>query len=339
MHPATLRVALFACATLLGTSAALATDAGLRRLTVQNSPGEAGPISVALYYPTADRATPVAMGPFTARVALQGAVDAKLKGLIVLSHGLGGTEVGHTRIAEALARHGYLVAALRHPGDNYQDRSLLQKSAWRYFAERPRDVSRVIDAVLDDADWKERIASDARGPRIGVVGHSAGGYTVLALAGAQPDPARIPAHCREHGKDDAIMCGIGGRGGSADPEQRPLPSLRDPRVRAAAALSPLAVVFPADSLASIRIPTLIYAAEKDRFLVPRFHAQWAAGNVPGAELRNVPNAWHYAFMDTPGMAIASEDGDLAADPPGFDRAAFLARLGVELCDFFDEALR
>jgi len=168
MHPATLRVALFACATLLGTSAALATDAGLRRLTVQNSPGEAGPISVALYYPTADRATPVAMGPFTARVALQGAVDAKLKGLIVLSHGLGGTEVGHTRIAEALARHGYLVAALRHPGDNYQDRSLLQKSAWRYFAERPRDVSRVIDAVLDDADWKERIASDARGPRIGL---------------------------------------------------------------------------------------------------------------------------------------------------------------------------
>jgi len=39
------------------------------------------------------------------------------------------------------------------------------------------------------------------------------------------------------------------------------------------------------------------------------------------------------------MAIASEDGDLAADPPGFDRAAFLARLGAELCDFFDEVLR
>ena len=58
-----------------------------------------------------------------------------------------------------------------------------------------------------------------------------------------------------------------------------------------------------------------------------------------AELRNVPNAWHYAFMDTPAMAIASEDGDLAADPPGFDRAAFLARLGAELCDFFDEVLR
>jgi predicted dienelactone hydrolase len=36
--------------------------------------------------------------------------------LIVLSHG--GTELGHSSLAEALAQGGYLVAALRHPGDN-----------------------------------------------------------------------------------------------------------------------------------------------------------------------------------------------------------------------------
>ena len=340
MHLSPLRSTLLACAILLGTTAALASDAGLRRLTVSNTPGEGGPIPVALYYPTEARAARMAMGPFTAHVAVQGPVDVKVKGLIVISHGLGGTEVGHTSIAEALARHGYLVAALRHPGDNYLDRSLLQKSPSRYFAERPRDVSRVIDAVLQDPDWKDRIASDARGPRVGAVGHSAGGYTVLALAGAQPDPARIRAHCREHGKDDPIMCSIGAREAPAGAEQRQAASsLRDPRVRAVAALSPLAAVFPADSLAGIRVPTLIYVAERDRFLVPRFHGQWAAANVPGAELRNVPNAWHFAFMDAPGMAIPSEDGDLAADPPGFDRAAFLTRLGVELCDFFDEALR
>ena len=105
------------------------------------------------------------------------------------------------------------------------------------------------------------------------------------------------------------------------------------------ALSPLAVTFSAESLAGIRVPTLVYAAERDRFLVPRFHAQWVVSNVPGAEFRNVPNAWHFAFMDAPGNAIPTEDGDLAADPPGFDRAAFLARLGAELCAFFDEALR
>jgi predicted dienelactone hydrolase len=339
VHLPTLRATLLACFSLLATSAAFATDAGLRQLTVPNSAGEAGPISVALYYPTQAQARPVAMGPFTVHVAIQGPIDAKLKGLIVLSHGRGGTEVGYTSIAEALARHGYLVAALRHPGDNFQDRSLLQKSVSRYFSERPRDVSRVIDALLQDPEWKGRIAADARGPRIGAVGHSAGGYTVLALAGAQPDLARNLAHCQEHGKDDPILCGIAARDRPLDREPRLLPPLADPRVRAVVALSPLAVTFSAESLAGIRVPTLVYAAERDRFLVPRFHAQWAASNVPGAEFRNVPNAWHFAFMDAPGNAIPTEDGDLAADPPGFDRAAFLARLGAELCVFFDEALR
>jgi predicted dienelactone hydrolase len=339
VHRSLFRATLLACLTLVGTGRASASDAGLRQLTVQNSPGEAGPISVALYYPTQAQARPIAMGPFTVHVAIGAPVDAKLRGLIVLSHGRGGTEIGHTSLAEALARHGYLVAALRHPGDNFQDRSLLQKSVARYFVERPRDVSRVIDALLQDPEWNTRIAVDARGPRVGAVGHSAGGYTVLALAGAQPDPSRRTSHCREHGDEDPILCGIGPREPQLDSEGRSLPPLADARIRAVAVLSPLAVQFPAEALENVRVPTLIYAAERDRYLVPRFHAQWAASHIPGAELRIVPNAWHFAFMDAPTTAIQTEDGDLAADPPGFDRAAFLARLGAELCEFFDQALR
>jgi hypothetical protein len=44
-------------------------------------------------------------------------------------------------------------------------------------------------------------------------------------------------------------------------------------------------------------------------------------------------------MDTPSMAIPTADGDIAADPPGFDRKALLDRLGVELTAFFDKTLR
>ena len=100
------------------------------------------------------------MGPFTAHVAMRAAPDAQVKGLIVLSHGTGGTEVGHTSLAEALARDGYLVAALRHPGDNWQDSSLLSKSAARYFTERPQQASRVIDALLKEIDV--RISGEGR---------------------------------------------------------------------------------------------------------------------------------------------------------------------------------
>jgi len=318
----------------------MAAEAGWRQLRIPGATPDASPTVVALYYPTEATARTTAMGPFTVQAAIQSAPEDKFKGLILLSHGIGGTELGHSSLAEALARSGYLVAAIRHPGDNWQDQSLLKQGANAYFTERPRQVSRVIDALLQDPQWKDRIASDAQGPRIGAVGHSAGGYTVLALAGGQADLSRVRTHCESERAADPIFCGVNRNAPSAavPPTTSVLPSLRDPRVRGVVALAPAGVHFTASSLAEIRIPTQIYEAEQDRFLVPRFHAEWVAQNMPAAQLVRVPNAWHFAFMDTPATAIPTDDGDIRADPPGFDRKAFLARLGHEIPAFFDKAL-
>jgi predicted dienelactone hydrolase len=341
-HRFKILLAALGCASLLQLAApAWAAQAGLRLQTLPAA-GEAQPaIALALYYPTqaAARATP--LGPFTPEVAMRAEPEAQVEGLIVLSHGTGGSELGHSRLAVALARAGYLVAALRHPGDNYQDNSLLTGGGARYFTERPRQVSRVIDALLADPQWQDRIARDAKGPRVGAVGHSAGGYTVLALAGGRPDVARIAQHCQQSRADDPIFCGMG-RGdanGSAPTAPTPAPTLADPRVRAVVALAPVGVVFDAASLAAIKMPVSLYEAEADRWLVPRFHAQWIGAHVKGIAVHRVPKAWHFAFMDTPSMAIPTPDGDIAADPPGFDRAAFLQRLGREVPAFFDKALR
>jgi len=326
---------------LLLAAQAVATEAGWRQITIPGSTSDAAPIPVALYYPTQAPSRSIAMGPFTAHVAIQAPPDATFKGLIVFSHGTGGTELGHSSLAEALAQHGYLVAALRHPGDNWQDHTLLKGGVARYFTERPQHVSRVIDALLREPDWSDRIARDAKGPLIGAVGHSAGGYTVLALAGGQADLSRLVAHCETHRAEDPIFCSIGPTGprASSPLALSVLPALIDPRVRAVVAFSPVGAAFTAESLAKIRIPTAIYEAEQDHFLVPRFHAEWIASNVPGAKLHRVANASHFAFMDTPGTPIASDDGDLGANPPGFDRQAFLRQLGQELPSFFDAALR
>lgn len=327
---------LLMCCGLLPATA-MAAEPGWRSYTVPASGAAAEPTAVALYYPTQAPARAIAMGPFTVRVAIQAPPDARVKGLIVLSHGTGGSELGHSSLAEALARNGYLVAALRHPGDNYQDRSLWQTPPGAYFTERPRQASRVIDALLADPDWRDRIATDARGPRIGALGHSAGGYTVVALAGGQAVLSRFAEHCRTNRADDPILCGMG-RSDQAPSAEPLLPSTADTRVRAIVAMAPLGVMFTPASLAGIRTPTAIYAAELDRWLVPRFHADWIAQNVPGVAFHRIANAWHFAFMDRPAMPIPTADGDAAADPPGFDRAALLARLAVELPAFFDKAL-
>jgi len=322
---------------LLLATQAFAAQVGWTQTDVFGSAPDARITTVALYYPTKAQASAVAMGPFMLNAAPQAAPEPAVKGLIMLSHGTGGSELGHSRLAEALARAGYLVAALRHPGDNWTDSSLLEKTPERYFFERPRQVSHVIDALLKDPKWKDRIARDARGPRIGALGHSAGGYTVLALAGGEPDPARLARHCQDEGAQDPIFCAMGRSGqrpAPAPPAQAPL---KDARVRAVVAMAPVGVLFTAQSLAAIQVPTAIYEAESDRFLVPRFHAEWIAGNMPRAELHRVPNAWHFAFMDTPLWPLPTPDGDIGANPPGFDRAAFLTRLGAELVAFFDKA--
>lgn len=338
---------LLIAASMVSPTIAMA-QVGWRPYTVPVSPSNTEAIPVALYYPTQAAARAITMGLFTARVAPQSPPDAKFKGLIILSHGTGGSELGHSSLAEALARSGYMVAALRHPGDNWQDRSLWQKPPGAFFIERPRQVSRVIDALLGDPEWKERIARDAEGPLVGALGHSAGGYTVIALAGGQPDLARIVQHCQDHRADDPIFCNMGRNdpmrsGGGTNTEARDqwqtspsIPPLADKRVRAVVAMAPMGVVFTASSLRGIQIPAAIYAAEQDRWLVPRFHAEWIAKNVAQAELHHVRNAWHFAFMDRPSSPIPTPDGDVAADPPGFDRQALLTQLHAALPAFFNK---
>ncbi|MCX7220972.1 MAG: dienelactone hydrolase [Burkholderiales bacterium] len=331
-----LRRILASLATLLVVTHAHAYEAGWMQIQVAGTTPEAPTTTVALYYPTMATPRVIAMGPFTLDVAIGGKPIDKVKALILLSLGNVGSETGHSALAQALARNGYLVAALRHPGDNWQDRSLIEKGAERYFDERPRQASRVIDAILINPAWKDRIATDSQGPRVGAMGHSAGGYTVLALAGASPNLSRMRKHCLTEASEDPIFCSMGRSGESTPPLPKVKPSLKDERVRAIVALAPAGVLLTAESLAAVRPATMIYEAELDRFLVPRFHAEWVASNLPAPNLHRVPNAWHYAFMDTPSMPIPSLDGDLAANPPGFDRNAFLKQLAVEVTAFFDK---
>ncbi len=333
-----LRRTLASLAALLVAAHAHAYEAGWMQIQTAGATPDAPTTTVALYYPTMVAPRAIAMGPFALDAAIGGKPVDKVKALILLSHGNAGTELGHSVLAQALARNGYLVAALRHPGDNWQDRSLIETSPERYFDERPRQASRVIDAILADPLWKARIAADSQGPLVGALGHSAGGYTVLALAGARPDLSRMRTHCLAEASEDPIFCGMGRPGVAAPPLPAATLSLKDERVRVIVAMAPAGVLLTAESLATVRPATMIYEAELDRFLVPRFHAEWVASNLPTPNLHRVPNAWHFAFMDTPSVSLPSPDGDVAANPPGFDRDAFLKQLAVEITAFFDKTL-
>jgi predicted dienelactone hydrolase len=317
-----------------------ATNAGLRFVELATDNTNKETTRVALFYPTQTEAATIAMGPFSPTVAVNAPADKVFKGLIVLSHGLGGTELGHVTLAQALARAGYLVAALRHPRDNYRDRSLINESGIGYFIERPKQVTKVIDALLRDKEWSERITQDSKGYRIAALGHSAGGYTVLALAGGKPDLMQLLTHCEKNRMDDPIFCGVRRQQPTTvdAATNAPTPTLRDTRIRAVAAMAPTGAMFSLASFEDIRLPVALFIAGGDRFLVPRFHAERIAKYVRSIEISRDPDALHFAFMDKPSTPIPTEDGDIGADPAGFDRARFLAKISGELVLFFDKTL-
>ncbi len=335
-------VALVAALLLSLAGPARAQHAGYRTLTIAGDT----PTTVALFYPTAAADRVVPMGPWLPVVAPGAPVsETRLKGLILLSHGTGGTELNHHNLGTRLARDGYLVAAVRHAGDNWQDRSLV--ASGRYFSERPLQISRVLDALLASPEWGPRIPIE----RIGAVGHSAGGYSVLALAGAQADAQRSAQHCRAV-QDDPGYCalakgaaGTGAAGAQAapaasavTPDARPV-SVPDRRIRAVVALAPMAVVFTPESLAAITVPVRVIVAEQDAVLNGKYHGGHVAASLARAQSSTVAGAGHFAFMAQPTFPLPSAAGDAAANPAGFDRVAFLPELENQVAGFFADQWR
>src|SRR5450755_1923920 len=102
-------------------SAAWADGVGFSIVSVPNPPSDA--LRVGIWYPTKAAASEHDLALFTQVVAVDAAVSGVSHPLIVMSHGNGGSFEGHYDTALALARAGFVVAAVTHTGDNYRDGS------------------------------------------------------------------------------------------------------------------------------------------------------------------------------------------------------------------------
>jgi predicted dienelactone hydrolase len=113
----------------------------------------------------------------------------------------------------------------------------------------------------------------------------------------------------------------------------------DPRIRAVVAMAPMAVVFTPESLASIKVPVRVMVAEWDAVLNGKYHGGYVVANLPRAQASSVAGAGHFAFMSQSSMPLPSVAGDAAANPPGFDRVAYLPQLESQVAEFFADQMR
>lgn len=325
----------------LGASQASA-QVGLQResWTVVNAEGRSDTVGGIVWYPTAARSETQHFGPFTLKAAPGAQPTSGRHPLVLISHGNGGTDLGHAWLAETLASAGHVVVAIRHPGSNYQDMSARGRPV--FFTERPRHLSRVLDQLLASDRWAPLIDDK----RIAAIGTSAGGHTVLALAGARPQPSRAALHCSVKGRglaEDPTMCLQGGftKGQPAavpDGEGESV-DRRDPRIRAVVADAPLVMGLAAESLGGIRVPLLVQYGARDDNLVPRFHAEALCAALPKATCFRDERAGHHAIFQTGTGRLGPPGLDPAEDPDGFDRAAWQAAAGPRITAFLREALR
>jgi predicted dienelactone hydrolase len=117
----------------------------------------------------------------------------------VVSHGMFGNADNQAWFAGAMARRGYVVAAINHPGTSTWSRDPGQR---RQLWERPRDVSRVID----HAATSPKLSALVDPARVFMAGHSLGGFTAALLAGARYDASGLKRFCDKN--PDELSCNI-----------------------------------------------------------------------------------------------------------------------------------
>ena len=195
--------------------------------------------------------------------------------VVILSHGLGSGQTAYQYFAEHLASYGYVVAVPEHPGSSYRHWQELLENKTHLIAQptefinRPLDIQYILDVLTmknqTDPELMNRFDLD----RVGMFGHSYGGYTALAIAGAKLNPQALQETCQQDlialvNPSLLLQC-------QAIQLKGNIPEVSDDRVKAIFVTHPfLSQVVGADGLGAIQVPVAFVAGGADRIapLVP-----------------------------------------------------------------------
>ena len=203
--------------------------------------------------------------PFRVRLYLPQGLD-KPAPVVLLSHGFGSEPKSFSYLSEHLASYGIVAVSVEHIGsDSDYELEILEgvkkrAIASQEFIERPLD----IHYVLDELERRNRTDSMLKGrldlDRVGAIGHSLGGYTTLALAGAEINANRLQKQCPNKKINLNMSLLMQCRAKDLTSQQQ----LSDPRIDAAIAISPISSgILGQESLSDISIPTAIMSGSED----------------------------------------------------------------------------
>ena len=285
------------------------------------------PVSAALWYPSDDgnitRAAENAVF-FGVDVRQDGALaDGGKMPVVLLSHGLGGNWRSLAWLATGLAEQGALVVAVNHPNSSTFDFDM--RAGLKHWT-RARDMSRVLDKLMDDTRYSGRIDTS----RIMAAGFSYGGWTALSLGGVTGNLAGEVAECEAQQGNSSHCSDLLNAGVSfaeLDPEMWN-GSYKDARITHVAAMDPaLHHGFSDANVANLTADTVLFSLGegKTRLVATDFDASGFIDLLPAAKVVRIPTAYHFSLLPLckpAGAAILKEENDdpVCTDPEGANRA-------------------
>jgi len=299
-------------------------DVGFNTVSVPDPQGRA--IEVGVWYPTdaPAKAPPPNLGDQP--LALGAPLAGDHLPLVVMSHGNGGWFGGHWDTAVALARAGFVVAALTHTGDNYRDQSHATD-----MVDRPRQLHVLIDYML--TDWSDHARLDPA--EVGAFGHVAAQVAGEHHLGGEIDFGRIPGHCRDNPVhyDCQLLSRV-----PINTAQAAAPWVHDARIRAVVSAAPaLGFAFGPEGLKGITAPLQLWKAADDEILPGDDYAEAVHRDLGRPhDYHVVPGARHFDFLTPCNGKNGFEV--LCASAPGFDRAAFHKTFNAAVTRFFTDQL-
>ena len=302
-----------------------AAQVGFQHLSIPDPKGPA--VEIGVWYPTDVPPT----RSYAELLPQDATNDAPVTGqrmpLVVISHGNGGSYAGHADTAIALAKAGFVAAALTHTGDNWRDQSRALA-----VADRPRQLKLLTDYMLTAWPGHGRVDPD----KVGAFGFSSGGFTVLVAAGGVPNLLRLADHCRAH--PGFFDCGLAAR--------HPMPAdasmiwTHDPRIKVVVSAAPaLGFTFDKDGLAALRQPLQLWRAADDRILPSPYYVEPVRAALPTPpEDQLAPGAGHFDFLSPCSPELRKAAPAICISAPGFDRAAFHADFNAKVVAFFQRRM-
>jgi predicted dienelactone hydrolase len=225
--------------------------------------------------------------------------------LVVLSPGFAIRNTSYAWLAEHLASHGFVVVSPQH------QESLDPGMLWLSTIERPQDVLTIFAYIDEQIQVGSEFDGLIDNETVAVIGHSYGGYTALAAAGAQMDTSAFEAACEmAYETDDPLvflcdallprMDDMADLTGLGSVPSGLWPAWADPRVDAVIVMAGDAAMFGQAGLAEVTVPVMAMGGTADR------DSPFMWGTQPTYEYTSSPRKVEIAYEEAEHLIFAGE---------------------------------